>query len=178
MLKPQDIMIALKLITMHGRDWKYSEAALELNMSPSEVHSGIKRLKKCSLVTELVMGSGVYVQKMHLPDIKSIKDFIYYGIRHVFPAVIGEPVKGLPTSFGVEHLYEGFEHNYPLIPVWEYPGGDYTGVSFKPIYSSAPQAGVNDFTLYQFLALTDSMRMDDANVRHYSWQKLNLMIGE
>jgi len=118
MLKPQDVMIALKIVAMNQREWKYSEAALELNMSPSEVHAGVRRLKKCSLLTELAMGTGGAVQKMHLPEIRSLKEFLRYGLRHVFPAVLGEPALGLPTSYGVSHLFDGAGADTSFIPVW------------------------------------------------------------
>lgn len=178
MLKPQDVMIALKIVAMHQREWKYSEAALELGMSPSEVHSGVRRLKRCSLITELRMSAGAGVQKMHLPDMANLKEFLRHGIRYVFPAVLGEPAFGLPTSYGVVHLYEGFASAHSFIPVWEHEGGDYSGVSLKPLYSSAAKACINDFRLYELLSLTDALRSDDQPLREFAWHKINLLLGD
>lgn len=133
MLKPQDVMIVLKIVAMHQREWKYSEAALELYMSPSEVHAGVKRLKKCCLLNEMTMGFGTVETKLHLPDIANIKEFLQHGLRYVFPSVVTEPVSGLPTSYGVVHLFfEGYTSKMSYIPVWEHNVGDYMGVGVKP----------------------------------------------
>ncbi|MEW8543794.1 MAG: hypothetical protein AB2693_09660 [Candidatus Thiodiazotropha sp.] len=35
-LKPQDILVLLKLVTLGGRPWSYSQTAIELGMSLSE----------------------------------------------------------------------------------------------------------------------------------------------
>lgn len=178
MLKPQDVMIILKIVAMHQREWKYSEAANELHMSPSEVHAGVRRLKKCSLLTELRMGTGGVEQKLHLPDIVNLKEFLRYGVRFVFPAVYTEPVKGLPTSYGVEHLFEGFNFTGGFIPVWGYEVGDYFGAGLKPLYPSVPMAAVDDFRLYELLALADALRSDESRLRDFAWGKMNLMLGE
>lgn len=178
MLKPQDVMIALKLVTMTGREWKYSEAALELCMSPSEVHSGVKRLKRCGLVTELSISLDTTEMKQHLPETANIKEFLRHGVRFVFPLALGEPVLGIPTSYGVTHLFEGFSHRFPYTPVWELPGGEYAGSSVKPLYASAPKAAVRDFRLYELLALTDALRTDDAPLRDFAFEKINLLLGE
>lgn len=171
-------MIVLKIFAMGQRDWKYSETALELSMSPSEVHSGVKRLVKCALVTEFSMEITGVVQKSYLPDIKALKEFLRYGIRHVFPAVYTEPSRGIPTSYGVKHLFDGYEKEYEIMPVWEYDAGEYTGVGLKPLYRTCAQAAVKDFTLYELLALTDALRSDNKSIRDFAWGKTNMFLGE
>ena len=177
MLKSQDVMIILKIVSMGPREWKYSEVALELHMSPSEVHAGVKRLKNCALLTELSLGVGGIEQKLHIPDIDCLKEFIQSGIRYVFPAIYSQPAKGLPTSYGVEHLFEGFNFTGGFIPVWELDVGEYTGAALKPLYSSAPKAAMDDFRLYELLALADAMRTDDDKLRDFAWEKMNVMLG-
>jgi len=177
MLKPQDVMIILKIVAMHQREWKYSEVALELHMSPSEVHAGVRRLKKCSLLTELRLGIGGAEQKMHLPEIDALKEFLRHGILYVFPAVYSEPSKGIPTSYGVEHLFEGFHFTGGFIPVWELDVGEYVGAGVKPLYPSAAKAAMDDFRLYELMALTDALRTDDKQLRDFAWDKMNLMLG-
>jgi hypothetical protein len=39
MLKPQDILFLLKLIAIGEKTWSYNSLAIELGMSPSEVHA-------------------------------------------------------------------------------------------------------------------------------------------
>ena len=42
-LKPQDIFILMKLVSVGKGDWSYNSLAVSLYMSPSEVHAAIKR---------------------------------------------------------------------------------------------------------------------------------------
>lgn len=42
-LKPQDFLVALKLVTLAGRRWTYSSMANELGLSASEAHACVKR---------------------------------------------------------------------------------------------------------------------------------------
>ena len=50
-LKPQDLVIALKLFVLGPRPWTYESLAKDLSMSPSEVHNGVKRLIQAKLLT-------------------------------------------------------------------------------------------------------------------------------
>ena len=49
-LKPQDIVVAMKLVAVGPNNWTYNQISFELGMSPSEVHSAVKRLLKVNLV--------------------------------------------------------------------------------------------------------------------------------
>jgi len=44
-LKPQDVYVVLKLVADGPRRAPYSQLALELVMSPSEVHASVKRAR-------------------------------------------------------------------------------------------------------------------------------------
>ncbi len=41
-LRPQDIVILLKLMVLDGQKWTFAALADALSMSPSEVHQGLK----------------------------------------------------------------------------------------------------------------------------------------
>jgi len=43
MLKPQDVLICLKIALHDGRAWSYQSLADALFLSPSEAHAGAKR---------------------------------------------------------------------------------------------------------------------------------------
>ena len=45
-----------------------------------------------------------------------------------------------------------------LPPVWPDPEGDVRGLSFSPLYKSAPNAAKKDHDLYEYLALVDAIR--------------------
>ena len=51
-LRPQDILVLLKLVAIGCNDWSYNRLAVELGMSPSEVHSALKRALTASLALQ------------------------------------------------------------------------------------------------------------------------------
>jgi hypothetical protein len=42
-LKPQDVVVLLKLASREDATWSYPKLAVELGMSPSEVHASVRR---------------------------------------------------------------------------------------------------------------------------------------
>ena len=68
-LKPQDVLIVLKLVVLGKKGWSYKTLAGELFMSSSEVHSGIKRAAAAHLID--------HYQK--IPIKKSIEEFLSKG---------------------------------------------------------------------------------------------------
>lgn len=55
-LKPQDILVVLKLIAMGDRSWSYVQLANELSMSASEINAGVKRCLSANLMVEDFVG--------------------------------------------------------------------------------------------------------------------------
>ena len=49
-LKPQDILILLKMVALGREPWSYNQLAYELGMSASEVHAGVKRAVQVGLM--------------------------------------------------------------------------------------------------------------------------------
>lgn len=49
-LKPQDFLLALKLVAMAGRRWTYASLANELGLSASEAHACVKRALQAELL--------------------------------------------------------------------------------------------------------------------------------
>ena len=75
-LKPQDILVLLKLIAIGQQDWAYNRLAIELGMSPSEVHAAIKR--------SLESGLALQRDKKIIPNVRNLEGFLCHGIRYVF----------------------------------------------------------------------------------------------
>ena len=42
-LKPQDVLVLLKLVALGDRSWSYAWLAVQLGMSPSQLHAAVKR---------------------------------------------------------------------------------------------------------------------------------------
>ena len=75
-LKPQDIMVLLKLIANDGNDWTYNGLAVELGMSHSEVHGAAKRALAAQLAVKR--------EDRLTPNIRNFVEFIVHGLRFVF----------------------------------------------------------------------------------------------
>ena len=70
-LKPQDILILLKLIVVGDNQWTYNSLAHELSMSPAEVHAGIKRC----------VAARLFDPQRRVPINSSLQEFLAHGIR-------------------------------------------------------------------------------------------------
>lgn len=150
-LKPQDILFLLKLLAIKKESWAYNSLALELGMSTSEVHASAKR----SLNAQLAIDDKIFGIR---PNTRNLSEFLIHGIQYSFVPEKGGMVRGLPTSYASEPLTKKFISNNELSPVWPDPEGNVKGLSFSPLYKSAPNAAKNDSDLYELLVLVDAIR--------------------
>ena len=51
-LKAQDVLVLLKLVATRHPTWSYNVLAVELGMSPSEVHAAVKRVVAARLAIQ------------------------------------------------------------------------------------------------------------------------------
>ena len=149
-LKPQDLLIVLKLWVSKDRGWTYPALAKALKMSSSEVHGGVKRAYAAGLLME--------PKAEARPNPEALREFLIHGVRYAFPPDRGEQTRGIPTAHAAPPLLEAFQESNEPVPVWPYPEGKVRGQSFSPIYRSAPEAALEDRALYELLALMDAMR--------------------
>lgn len=157
MLKPQDIVILLKLALDPGRPWSFSQLAGELCMSASEVHKGIGRLDHARL----------FGKQARRPHLKACEEFLVHGVKYAFAPDIGAVARGIPTGFSAGVL------SHPLVPdlderdahVWPHPEGQVRGTSLAPLYPAAAEAARKDDALYAALALLDAIRIGRARER-------------
>lgn len=152
-LKPQDIVILLKLVTLGDRPWSYNALALDLFMSPSEVHSGIKRAAAARL----------FDGGRNLPMLKALEEFLVHGVKYAFPPDRGPLTRGVPTASAAPPLREQIVQPDEPPPVWPDPEGTIRGYEFSPLFKSVPKAAMRDSALYELLALVDAIR--DGRVR-------------
>ena len=167
-LKPQDIVILLKLVTLGGRPWSYSGLANELFMSPSETHSGIKRAAAARLFDEV----------RNVPLLKSLEEFLVHGVKYAFPPDRGSLTRGIPTSHAAPPLNEQIVQSADPPPVWPDPEGTVRGYAFSPLYKSVPKAAAHDSDLYELLALVDAIREGRARERDLAVKELKARLKE
>jgi len=148
-LKPQDIVVSLKLIALGHSNWSYSMLASELEMSQSEVHAAIKRALSARLVYEV--GSKI------MPNINALLEFVVHGLKYMCVPDRGKLCVGVPTLFAALPL-QGMSTTTDLPHVWPDSSAEVKGLSFSPLYKSVPKAAKKDNELYSLLALVDVIR--------------------
>ena len=153
-LKPQDVVVALKLLGFSEKRPPYSKIANELCLSVSEVHAAVKRAH----AAHLLHGP----ELCDRPNSKALEEFLVHGVKYAFPA-LGAMTRGLPTSYAAEPLRRHIRAGNEPLPVWPDPSGPVRGLSFEPLYRNVPQAARQDSHLYELLTLVDAIR--DGRVR-------------
>jgi hypothetical protein len=102
----------------------------------------------------------------------SLLEFLVHGIRYAFPAEIGPPTRGIPTSYAAPPLSKTIADAGDLPPVWPFPDGKVRGYSFVPLHKNVPKAALADERLYELLALVDALRNGQARERKLASQEL------
>ena len=169
-LKPQDVYVALKLVAAGARRAPYSHLAVELVMSPSEVHASVKRAQASGLLHGAALDDR--------PNIAALEEFLAHGLKYVFPAERGEMTRGVATSYGAAPLRALIAPTDEPIPVWPYSEGRQRGVSLAPLYRSAPEAALRDESFYELLVLVDALRDGRARERKIAEAELHRRLRE
>jgi predicted nucleotidyltransferase len=164
-LKPQDVLVLLKLVVIQEKPWSYNKLAIELGMSPAEVHAAAKRLQAAQL---LVSTAGRLA-----PSKRNLGEFLAFGLRYVFVPERGEMTRGMPTLSAAPPLRDLMVASSEPIPVWPDPSGEARGSSFSPLYKSVPKAARADTELYELLVLVDAVRGGRAREREIAISMLN-----
>lgn len=169
-LKPQDALVLLKLVSIYPRKWAYNTLAVDLSMSPSEVHAAVKRSVRARLANQ-----GEFQIK---PNISRLEEFLVYGIQYVFVPDRGELTRGMPTAFAAKPLLGKIVMPDEPAPVWPDPEGPERGQAFSPLYKSAPKAARKDAILYEYLVIVDAIRGGRARERELAIKELKLRIRQ
>jgi len=166
-LKPQDIVVLLKLIAIDDRQWSYNSLAHELSMSPAEVHAGVKRCVAAKL----------FDAQRRVPIKSALQEFLAHGIRYAFPPDRGTLTRGIPTGYAAPPLNDQIVQTAEDPPVWPDAEGSVKGYAFAPLYKSVPKAVASDNTLYELLALVDAVRGGRARERELAVKELTVRLG-
>ncbi len=157
-LKPQDVLILLKLCVLDNPRWTFAELGDALRMSVSEVHQGVKRAQAARLL--------MAQEDLKKPVRAALLEFLIHGVKYVYPPERGNLTRGIPTAHAAPPLREllalslsnGLALGDEPPPVWPHPQGTVKGYKFSPLYRSVPDAALLDTRLYELLALTDALR--------------------
>lgn len=162
-LKPQDLLVLLKVAAHPPQRWTYAALGEALGISASEAHASVKRAVASGLA--VAPGRGEWSPVRH-----SLLEFVLHGARYVWPAVPGPVKRGVPTAFGAEPLVNQLSVAPGEAPVWAHPTGSAKGPTLSPLYRTAPQAALADPALHRLLALLDALRTGRARERTLATQ--------
>jgi hypothetical protein len=168
MLKPQDIVILLKLSLEPDRSWSYNQLAYELRMSASEVHKGIGRAEH----------AGLFNRQQKRPHRMALDEFLMHGVKYAFAPDLGPVTRGIPTAFSapVVHCELSAREGEMDVYVWPFSEGNVRGIGLSPLYKSVPEAAVGDADLYAALALLDAIRIGRVREKRLAERLLSEML--
>jgi len=147
-MRPQDIVVLLKIIALKHDDWKNSDLAYSLQISASEI---TEVLNRCRI-------GGLVDSKKRKVHINSFKEFLIYGLKYVFPVEPGAVVRGIPTAHSAYPINEQIASGNDIY-VWPYAKGNQRGQAIEPLYKTLPAVIKDDNLFYELLVITDTIRI-------------------
>lgn len=156
-LKPQDLVVALKVATNDKRDLTLTVLGQELSMVVSAVHGSIGRCEQARLLSR---SAGRIA-----PVRPALLEFTIHGARYAFPAMQGSITRGMATSLAGPSLVGHFDQSKAMPLVWPDPFGDSYGPSLIPLHHTVPEASRRDHALFDVLSLLDAIRAGAARER-------------
>lgn len=163
-LKPQDVLILLKIIVLGNDNWFHHTLALDLGMSQSEVTQSLNRSKYAGLIDT----ARKRVNRLALTE------FVLHGLSYVFPQQPGAITRGILTAHSAEPLSKMIHSNEKY--VWPYAKGSERGQSIQPLFNTVVEASLKDHELYELLTLVDALRVGKVREREMAKKELEKRI--
>jgi hypothetical protein len=163
-MRPQDIVVLLKIISLGSIDWQFKDLSKQLFLSTSEISESVNR----SYIAGLLDHTKKKVRK------QSLLEFLQYGLHYVFPQQQGTIVNGIPTAHAHPYMKQFFESELPY--VWADIKGRERGLSVEPLYPKQVEAIKNDEILYKLLALVDVIRIGKSREIEIAIKELTIII--
>ena len=146
-MRPQDIVLLLKILVHPDSQWQYRDLASSLYLSISEISESLQRSHLAGLVDESR-------RRVHR---QALLEFLQHGLRYVFPQAPGTMVTGVPTAHSQAYFKKKFHSE--LDYVWPDEEGAVRGLSIFPLYKGVPKAVRKDERLHELLAAIDILRV-------------------
>lgn len=164
-LRPQDLLVLLRLALAQGPVPSYAALAEELGLTASEVHGAVERAVAAQLAHKDAAGKASVV-------LASLRLFVQHGARYCFPATRGSLTRGMPTGYAAAPLKDIIQPGTDPVPVWPYKHGTVRGIALYPLYPSVPEAAQRNPALYELLVLFDALRAGSARERTLALEML------
>ena len=163
-LKPQDIVILLKVIALGEKPWFHHTIAQDLGMSQSEVSQSLNRSKYAGLIDD----AKKKVNKI------AFNELLIHGVAYVFPQQPGALVRGMLTAHSAEPLNKIIQATDKY--VWPNAKGLDRGQAIEPLYPTAVEASLKDNKLYELLTLVDAIRVGRVREKEIAKRELEKRI--
>jgi hypothetical protein len=203
-LKPQDFLVALKLVALGDQRWTYAGLAQALGLSASEAHASVKRGLQAGLLVDAALlmpppaavpgtQEAAAIHRVHAKPrraaagaassagnpvrvhSRNLAEFAVHGAKYAFAADRLPVAVGVPTSHSAPAFAGVFAPGSDDW-VWPHPNGTARGQGLEPLHPSAPFAAMQDAKLYDMLALFDALRVGRARERGMALKRLPLLI--
>ena len=161
-MRPQDIVVLLKIISINNDQWRNLDLANALKISPSEISEVLNRCKIAKLIN-------TEKRKVH---INALTEFLIYGLKYVFPAEPGAIVKGISTAHSASPIKEKISPGSDSY-VWPNSDGNSRGQSIEPLYKTIPEVVRNDLTFYELIVIVDTIRIGRSREIQIAIDELN-----
>ena len=168
-LRPQDIVLVLKLLCHPESTWTYAEAGEHLGQSASQIFKSASRAAASGLLYHPTLQA--------VPNRAAVTEFMVHGVKYAFPPFRGTMTRGMPTAWAAPPLNQHFVITDEPPPIWPYAEGSVRGIEFSPLYKTVPEASRHDSKLYELLALVDAIRGGRAREREIAIRELTVRIG-
>lgn len=155
-MRPQDVAILLKLISIDYPNWILTTLSAEVKISISEISESLNRSRISSLID--------YNKKM--VNRGNFLEFLEHGIKYVFPQSPGTMVRGTPTA----HSHPSIKNKFlsQIDYVWPDKKGKIMGLEIEPFYAKQTEATYTDEKFYKLLSLTDMLRVGKVREQKYA----------
>lgn len=158
-MRPQDIVVLLKLISESDQEFKIKELSSKLFISASEISESLNR----SAIAGLIDAQSRLVNK------DAFLKFLEFGLPYVFPAQLGPVMQGIFTAHSESSLYLSFSSEEKL--VWADEQGKERGQTIIPLYPTVVKAVRKDRILCKLLALCEIIRIGNSSDKNKAvWQ--------
>ena len=165
-MRPQDVAILLKIISMQGKEWQMSGLSNLLGISASEISESLNRSRIASLID--------YNKKN--VNRQNFFEFLKHGVSYVFPQQPGAMVRGLPTAHSHASMKEIFKSDIDY--VWPDNKGTTMGLMIEPFYPKQVEAVIGDEVYYKLLAMVDVIRVGKVREVKYAIEELKKHLNE
>lgn len=159
-MRPQDVVILLKIASKKDSAWMMKDLSSELGISAGEVSESLNR----SAFSGLISRDKTKLLKL------SLFDFLVHGLAFVFPQRPGPMAVGLATSHAAAPISEHILSN--IAYVWPYEYGTIRGESIEPLHPKVPEACLKDPVFYEYMVLCEALRVGRVREKNIAIEEL------